>query len=79
MLNEYTSPQAFSSLRENGRSIHRPGTHLAVVDHVNSTSPENFDAAEEAGSALQMSYLAKNCEEFGIELFDIFDSRQGSG
>ena len=77
MLNEYTSPQAFSSLRENGRRIHRPGTHLAVVDHVNSTSPENFDAAEEADSALQMSYLAKNCEEFGIELFDIFDSRQG--
>jgi 3-isopropylmalate/(R)-2-methylmalate dehydratase large subunit len=29
------------------------------------------------GGALQVNYFAKNCEKFGIELFDILDSRQG--
>ena len=38
-LNEYTSPQAFSALREGQRSVWRPRASLAVVDHVNSTAP----------------------------------------
>ena len=39
VINEYTSPQAFSGLREAGRKVWRPGTALAVVDHVNPTTP----------------------------------------
>ena len=77
VINEYTSPQAFSGLREAGRPVWRPGTALAVVDHVNPTTPERIAAMPVAGGARQVSYLAENCRDFGIELLDILDKRQG--
>lgn len=77
VINEYTSPQAFSGLREAGRPVWRPGTALAVVDHVNPTTPERIAAMPDAGGARQVSYLAENCRDFGIELLDILDKRQG--
>ncbi|TFY92219.1 3-isopropylmalate dehydratase large subunit [Pseudomonas kairouanensis] len=77
VINEYTSPQAFSGLREAGREVWRPGTALAVVDHVNPTTPQRSAAMPDAGGARQVSYLAENCRDFGIELLDILDKRQG--
>lgn len=77
VINEYTSPQAFSGLRDAKRGLWRPNTSLAVVDHVNSTEPERVSVGPNEGGALQVNYFAKNCEDFGIELFDILDSRQG--
>ena len=77
VLNEYTSPQAFGSLREANRPAWRPETSLAVVDHVNSTAPRRVAVQPHEGGALQVGYFAENCEEFGIELFDILDRRQG--
>ncbi len=77
VINEYTSPQAFSGLREAGRKVWRPGTALAVVDHVNPTTPTRIAAMPDAGGARQVSYLAENCRDFGIELLDILDKRQG--
>ncbi|WP_248752720.1 3-isopropylmalate dehydratase large subunit [Pseudomonas sp. MWU15-20650] len=77
VINEYTSPQAFSGLREAGRRVWRPGTALAVVDHVNPTTPERIATMPDAGGARQVSYLAQNCRDFGIELLDILDKRQG--
>ncbi len=77
VINEYTSPQAFSGLRDANRILWRPNTSLAVVDHVNSTEPERVSVGPEEGGALQVNYFSKNCEDFGIELFDILDSRQG--
>ncbi|MDD5443080.1 MAG: aconitase family protein, partial [Pseudomonas fluorescens] len=77
VINEYTSPQAFSGLREAGRKVWRPGTALAVVDHVNPTTPTRIAAMPDAGGARQVSYLAENCQDFGIELLDILDKRQG--
>lgn len=77
VINEYTSPQAFSGLRDAGRRVWRPETSLAVVDHVNPTAPVRTRQMPDAGGARQVSYLAENCEEFGIELFDILDKRQG--
>lgn len=77
VINEYTSPQAFSGLREAGRPVWRPGTALAVVDHVNPTTPKRIAAMPDAGGARQVSYLAENCRDFGIELLDILDKRQG--
>ena len=77
VINEYTSPQAFSGLREAGRGVWRPGTALAVVDHVNPTTPKRIAAMPDAGGARQVSYLAENCRDFGIELLDILDKRQG--
>jgi len=77
VANEYTSPQAFSGLRETGRDVWRPSATLAVVDHVNPTAPQRIAAMPDAGGARQVSYFAENCRDFGIELFDVLDKRQG--
>ena len=37
IMNEYTSPQAFSGLDQKGLNVWRPEAHLAVIDHVNAT------------------------------------------
>jgi len=79
IMNEYTSPQAFSSLREQGRPVLRPGQQLAVVSHIIPTHPVGnaqrviFDPP----SALQATNLKRNCRDFGITLFDTTDDDQG--
>lgn len=77
VANEYTSPQAFSGLREAGRAVWRPAATLCVVDHVNPTAPERIAAMPDAGGARQVSYFEQNCRDFGLELFDVLDRRQG--
>jgi 3-isopropylmalate/(R)-2-methylmalate dehydratase large subunit len=77
ILNEYTSPQAFSGLREAGRRVWRPEHNFAVVDHVNPTDPHRPRTNMAQDAALQVEYLSRNCKEFGIELFGLADSRQG--
>jgi 3-isopropylmalate/(R)-2-methylmalate dehydratase large subunit len=77
VANEYTSPQAFSGLREATRPVWRPAATLAVVDHVNPTSPARNAAMTDPGGARQVSYFTENCLDFGIELFDVLDPRQG--
>ncbi|MGV0817199.1 3-isopropylmalate dehydratase large subunit [Martelella sp. AMO21009] len=77
VLNEYTSPQAFSGLREAGRPVRRPRSALGVVDHVNSTDPARRRPAEDEEARRQIDYFISNGREFGIEIFDIFDPRQG--
>ncbi len=76
VLNEYTSPQAFTGLREAGRRVWRPETALGVVDHVNSTRPDR-DVLLNEERDIQSAYFAKNCTDFGIELFDLFHRQQG--
>lgn len=77
VANEYTSPQAFSGLREAGRKVWRPAATLCVVDHVNPTTPQRIAQMPDAGGALQVNYFEQNCRDFGIELFDVLDKRQG--
>jgi 3-isopropylmalate/(R)-2-methylmalate dehydratase large subunit len=80
VLNEYTSPQAFAALDAAGRAVWRPGASVAVVDHVNSTTPERNARTmllADADRARQVSTLTANCERHGIELFDMLDARQG--
>lgn len=77
ILNEYTSPQAFSGLREAGRDVRRPETSLAVVDHVNSTAADRGPVQSGDNGALQIDYFGENCRDFGIELIDVLDRRQG--
>ena len=80
VLNEYTSPQAFAALHAAGRGVRRPGASVAVVDHVNPTTPvRNAQTMliADADRARQVSLLAANCQRHGIELFDMLDARQG--
>ena len=77
VLNEYTSPQAFTGLRDAGRDVWRPEAALGVVDHVNSTAPDHGGAVEDANAQRQIDYFAENGRDFGIEMFDVLDPRQG--
>jgi len=77
VLNEYTSPQAFSGLRHAKRKVWRPDAALGVVDHVNPTAAGRTRAMPDAGGQLQADYFAQNCSDFGIELFDVLHPMQG--
>ena len=76
LVHEVTSPQAFEGLRMAGRKVRRPLETLAVVDH-NVPTTDRSAGIEEEDSRIQIETLDKNCREFGIRLFDIFDKRQG--
>lgn len=74
IMNEYTSPQAFSGLDQKGLKVWRPEAHLSVVDHVNATrSSEPHDAA----SKLLIDNLKANCEKHDIAFYGLGDARQG--
>jgi 3-isopropylmalate/(R)-2-methylmalate dehydratase large subunit len=77
VLNEYTSPQAFSGLRDAGRTVWRPKAALGVVDHVNSTAPDRTATAPDADAQRQIDYFARNGRDFGIEMYDVLHPRQG--
>ena len=77
ILNEYTSPQAFSGLRAAGRQVWQPGAALMVVDHVNPTAPNRNAEMPDAGGANQVRYFAENSRDFGIELLDVLHPLQG--
>ncbi len=77
VMNEYTSPQAFSGLRAAGRPVWHPQASLMVVDHVNPTAPRRTAAMADADAGRQVEYFARNAADFGIELLDVLDPRQG--
>jgi 3-isopropylmalate/(R)-2-methylmalate dehydratase large subunit len=76
IMNEYTSPQAFSGLAAAGRGVWRPQAHLGVVDHVNSTRRHGSGAGDDAAELLIRTFHA-NCEQHGIRCFGTEDPRQG--
>ncbi|MEQ1685166.1 MAG: 3-isopropylmalate dehydratase large subunit [Burkholderiaceae bacterium] len=77
LMNEYTSPQAFAGLDEQGRSVPVPGQNIAVVSHVIPTEPVKLRVIHESAPALQASNLKRNCDRHGIPLFDTNDALQG--
>ena len=74
IMNEYTSPQAFSGLDIKGLGLRRPTAHLAVVDHVNSTRQLE---APDAESKILIDNLQENCDRHNIALYGLGDPRQG--
>ena len=79
LLHEVTSPQAFSSLRMDGRKPWRVDTSLATPDHnVPTLSREQGVAGiTDPIARLQVSTLERNSQEFDIPLFALDDLRQG--
>ena len=77
VLNEYTSPQAFTGLRQAGRRVRRPEASLGIVDHVNSTAPHRVRRIADPEAARQVDYFEENCREFGLEMIGVLDPRQG--
>lgn len=74
IMNEYTSPQAFSGLETKGLKVRRPEAHLAVVDHVNATRSVE---APDAQSKLLIDNLESNCRKHNIAFYGLGDPRQG--
>jgi len=80
LIHEVTSPQAFTELRTRGLKPRRPDLTKATMDHSTPTLPAGpdgrlpyFTAASEA----QVDTLARNCADYGIELFDMGSDQRG--
>jgi len=77
LVHEVTSPQAFEGLRLAGRKVRRPDRCIATVDHNIPTTMQGRLVIVDEIAAKQIFTLRKNCEEFGIELFDVDSRDQG--
>ena len=76
LIHEVTSPQAFEGLRLSRRKVRKPNLTLAVADH-NVPTTNRSKGIDDKESKIQIEALEKNCNEFGIELFNMQDKRQG--
>ena len=76
LMHEVTSPQAFEGLRLAGRKPRHVDQLIATEDH--NTPTVDIDRPNpDKTSALQLSTLEKNCEEFGVRLHPLGDADQG--
>ena len=76
LVHEVTSPQAFEGLRLTGRKVRRPEAALAVADH-NVPTTDRSKGIEDEESRIQVETLSENCREFGVQLIEMEDLRQG--
>jgi 3-isopropylmalate/(R)-2-methylmalate dehydratase large subunit len=74
LVHEVTSPQAFESLRLNGRKVRRPDLTVATMDHNIPTSPREVP---DTVSRLQIRTLESNCAWAGIRLYNVGSRHQG--
>ena len=77
LVHEVTSPQAFEGLRMTGRSVRAPEKTVAVPDHNVPTDPTRLEGIKDEQSRIQVEALRQNAKDFGIEIYDIDDARQG--
>ena len=75
LVHEVTSPQAFEGLRLAGRKIRRAGKVLATMDH--NVPTKGREQISDPISKLQIDTLSKNCNQYGLEIYDLQDIRQG--
>ena len=80
LTHEVTTPQAYTELRARGLKLRRPDLTLATMDHSTPTRTEQiFGGVPIAvdSAAKQVRQLEINAQEFGVELFNLQDSRRG--
>jgi 3-isopropylmalate/(R)-2-methylmalate dehydratase large subunit len=80
LTHEVTTPQAYTELRTRGLRLRRPDLTLATMDHSTPTRTEQvFGGVPIAvdSAARQVEQLEINAKEFGVELFNLRDSRRG--
>ncbi|MFJ3387436.1 MULTISPECIES: 3-isopropylmalate dehydratase large subunit [unclassified Lysinibacillus] len=75
LIHEVTSPQAFEGLRLNGRQVRRPDLSFATMDH--NVPTKNLPTIHDSIARNQIETLAKNAEEFGVELAGMGHPDQG--
>ena len=76
LVHEVTSPQAFEGLRLAGRRVRRPDLTIATMDH-NTPTWDLSRPITDPIAAQQLDYLERNCNEFGVTLYDRFSPYQG--
>ncbi|WP_187308371.1 3-isopropylmalate dehydratase large subunit [Buchnera aphidicola] len=76
LLHEVTSPQAFDSLRNKKRIVRQPQKTFATMDHNVPTENNDINASGTMAKN-QMRQLIKNCNDFGIALYDLKNPNQG--
>jgi 3-isopropylmalate/(R)-2-methylmalate dehydratase large subunit len=76
LIHEVTSPQAFGMLRDLGLKVRYPHRTFATVDHIVPTDTRVEPFADSMADAM-IKELRKNCQEFGITMFDIYSGKQG--
>jgi 3-isopropylmalate/(R)-2-methylmalate dehydratase large subunit len=79
LIHEVTTPQAFAGLRAAGRAVRRPRLTLAVADHNVPTVGQGrgVAAVTDPEARLQLTTLARNVADHGIEFFAMGDERNG--
>lgn len=76
LVHEVTSPQAFDSLRKRGLKVRRPERTIATMDHSTPTENLSLPLVDQMADR-QIRRLQENCQEYGIQLFDIDDPERG--
>ena len=76
LVHEVTSAQAFDGLRKAGRKVRRPDLTIATADHNTPTWDRSLPITDPI-SQKQLDALTRNCEEFGITLYDMNSPLQG--
>ena len=76
LVHEVTSPQAFEGLRMAGRKVRRPDLTIATMDH-NTPTWELSRPITDPIAAQQLEHLERNCNDFGVTLYDRFSPYQG--
>ncbi|MCH2114840.1 MAG: 3-isopropylmalate dehydratase large subunit [Pirellulales bacterium] len=76
LVHEVTSAQAFEGLRLAGRVVRRPERTVATADHNVPTTDRSLPILDVI-SKRQIDTLRDNCNDFGIQYYDLNDPRQG--
>ena len=76
LVHEVTSPQAFDGLRMAGRKVRRTDLTVATADHNTPTWDLSLPITDPIAQQ-QLDALSRNCEEFGVTLYDRFSPLQG--
>jgi 3-isopropylmalate/(R)-2-methylmalate dehydratase large subunit len=78
LVHEMTSAQAFAGLRAAGLGVRQPGATIAVLDHGVPTVPgRKMINVVDKDTALCITTLEQNAQDFGFTLFDMKDAGQG--
>ena len=76
LIHEVTSAQAFDGLRMARRGVRRPDLTVATADHNTPTWDRSLPITDPI-SKQQLDALSRNCEEFGVSLYDMYSENQG--
>ena len=76
LIHEVTSPQAFDELKQRGWRVAAPDRTFATVDHIVPTRSQARPFADLMAETMTTA-LERNCQEFGIPLFDLSSGAQG--